>query len=114
MGTCSSSQSLKLKNIPAYEIIDDSMFDPAGQWPHNSFPQGGSVLYDPQRKASLGDYVIAEHEGKRVFRKLVSAGGEQALLPMNPDRDEFPVVTQNFQILGRVFQINHGPFPGPW
>lgn len=76
-----------------------------------SFPPGIIVLVDTQAPALNGDLVVAQYGDKKAtFRKLMLDEGELILTPLNPARDQYPVIRSDFHVIGRVFDAAYGGF----
>jgi SOS-response transcriptional repressor LexA len=70
-----------------------------------TFRDGTIIIVDPKRKASCGNYVIAQydHIEPPVFKKYRQDAGKQYLMPLNP---LYPAIrvddNQHYKILGVV------------
>lgn len=93
----------------ALRVEGDSMTLPAGV-PGRSFPGGMIIFVDPQRTPELGDYVVARHngDGKVTFKRLMSEEGRPVLAPVNPDRASYPIIRDEFTVIGRVIDASWG------
>ena len=72
-----------------------------------TFPQGCTIVVDPEYPASHGAYVVVEIEGEQdaIFKQLVMEGQHQYLRPLNT---RYPVVEfdqSRFRICGVVRQM---------
>lgn len=58
-----------------------------------SFPPGTTIIVEPQAFATDGSLIIAalEDDEEATFKKLVSDGGRQYLVPLNPQYPTLPV-----------------------
>lgn len=70
MGGCGSSEPFALR------VMGDSM--------EPEFPDGSVVVVDPSGVVDDRAFVIAEHEGELIFRRLVRDGERFALEAVNP------------------------------
>lgn len=69
-----------------------------------SFPPGMIIQVDPEKPWKTGDFVVARHDGNKVtFKRLSSEEGRPVLTALNPDRDRYPVIRDEFEVIGRVF-----------
>lgn len=69
-------------NAFALIVQGDSMANPSGT---PSFPEGTTIICDPDEPAKNGSYVIcAISEVEITFKKLVIDGGKRFLQPINP------------------------------
>lgn len=74
-----------------------------------SFPHGMVVYVDPEMPCPDGSYVVARYDGnKATFKRLIHEEGRPILVPLNPDRSEYPVIRDEFEIIGRVFDASWG------
>lgn len=93
----------------ALRVEGDSMTKPEGvRGP--SFPDGMIIYVDPERVAEKGDFVVAKHNGnqKVTFKQLATEEGRPVLMPLNPDRKQYPVIRDEFEIIGRVIDASWG------
>lgn len=93
----------------ALQVEGDSMTLPAGV-PGKSFPPGMIIFVDPEREAEVGDFVVARHNGnsKVTFKRLVQEEGRPILVPLNPDRATYPIIRDEFTVIGRVIDASWG------
>lgn len=93
----------------ALRVDGDSMTLPAGVQ-GKSFPHGMIIFVDPERDADIGDYVVAKHngDGQVTFKRLMTEEGRPVLVPLNPDRVAYPVLRDEFDIIGRVIDASWG------
>lgn len=74
-----------------------------------SFPHGMVIYVDPEKPCPDGSYVVARYDGnKATFKRLLHEEGRPILVPLNPDRSEYPVIREEFEIIGRVFDASWG------
>ncbi|WP_158413409.1 LexA family protein [Haliea salexigens] len=97
------------KHTFALRVDGPSMTLPDGVNGH-SFPAGMVIYVDPEKPAQSGDYVVAKHSGNGhvTFKRLLSEEGRPVLVPLNPDRSAFPVIRDEFEIIGRVIDASWG------
>lgn len=96
------------KRAFALRVTGDSMTNPRGVWP--SFPEGSTIIVDPQRHADSGSLVIAQvdDDNEATFKKLVREGGRTYLLPLNPQFAAIPV-EREIRIAGVVVTMVERP-----
>jgi len=74
-----------------------------------SFPHGMIIYVDPEREARTGDFVIARHSSNQVtFKKLMMEEGRPVLMPLNPDSKQYPVIRDEFEVIGKVIDGSWG------
>jgi len=70
-----------LRHTYALRVHGDSMVSATG----DSFPDGSTVIVEPELPAVPGDYVIAlNSKNESTFKQLIKDGGDLLLKPMNP------------------------------
>ena len=91
----------------ALSVKGESMLNPRGE---PSFPPGTRIIVDPERPASSGDLVIAQIDGEAetTFKRLVVDGGQQFLVPLNPQYPTLPI-DRTTRICGVVTSIAEKP-----
>jgi SOS-response transcriptional repressor LexA len=79
------------------------MINPRGE---PSFPSGSTIIVEPADAADNGTLVIAQLEGEpeTTFKRLVSDGGRQYLVPLNPQFPTLPV-DRKMRVCGIVVAI---------
>lgn len=90
------------KSTFALRVEGRSMTRPEGA--HGpSFPHGMIIYVDPERDCAPGDYVIARfNDNHATFKQLSLEEGRPVLVPLNPDSKQYPVIRDEFEIIGRV------------
>lgn len=82
-------------------VSGDSMTTPYGQ----SFPDGCKIVVDPEQRGGIvsGDKVVAKINGEDgvTFKQFIEESGKRFLKPLNP---QYPIITDEFRILGKVIQ----------
>lgn len=93
----------------ALRVEGDSMTLPEGVH-GRSFLHGMVIYVDPRKCANPGDYVVARSlaTGRVTFKKLHLDEGRPILVPLNPDRAEYPIIRDEFEIIGRVIDAGWG------
>ncbi|WP_018300138.1 LexA family transcriptional regulator [Fangia hongkongensis] len=85
----------------AFSVDSDSMESSMGK----TYPKGVQVYCDTQKKANLGDNVVAEMEdGEIIFANFANHRGKNILKPLNT---RYPIIEGNFKILGKVIGSYH-------
>ncbi len=87
----------------ALNVRGESMINPRGE---PSFPPGSTIIVEPTDAADNGALIIAQIEGEpeTTFKKLVSDGGRQFLVPLNPQFPTLPI-DRNMRVCGVVIAI---------
>lgn len=69
------------------------------------FPDGVTIIVDPEREAKPGDFVVARHNGdnEATFKRFVKDGSGYSLMPLNKMYDKL-AVTEETQIVGVVIK----------
>jgi len=93
----------------ALRVEGGSMTLPAGI-EGRSFPPGMIIYIDPEREAAPRDYVVARCFGdnRATFKQLMLEEGRPVLVPLNPNREIYPIIRGEFEILGRVIDASWG------
>ena len=81
----------------ALQVTDDSM--------EGEFPKDCIVIIDPTKNCKDGDFVFAEYDGVRWFRKYEERKGGKYLIALN---DLYPEIKldNSFDIIGVIVQKN--------
>lgn len=95
----------------ALRVETASMTLPPGIVGH-SFPHGMIIYVDPVKIAENENYVIATNRERSytTFRKLQREEGNLVLVPLNPDRSQYPIIKEGFDIIGCVIDASWGGF----
>lgn len=93
----------------ALRVEGHSMTLPA-EIPGRSFPEGMIIYVDPMQECVIGDFVVARLSGTQdaTFKKLGQEEGRPILIPLNPNRTEYPIYRSEFEIIGRVIDASWG------
>jgi SOS-response transcriptional repressor LexA len=92
----------------ALRVQGDAMVLPTGVR-GRTFPHGMMIFVDPEQVAKSDDYVLAHlGTGAVVFRQLQEEEGAKVLVALNPDRDAYPVVREDYAIVGKVIDASYG------
>lgn len=89
LGGCGSSEPFALR------VLGDSM--------EPEFPDGSIVVIDPSGVVEDGSYVIADHAGEYIFRRLRKLDGQLFLVAENPGYPRLGIDGMD-QVLGVVVQ----------
>lgn len=76
--------------------------------PGNSFPPGMIIYVDPERECRPKDLVVARFKGDATFKQLILDEGRPVLMPLNPDRKEYPIIRDEFELIGKVIDASLG------
>lgn len=97
------------KTTFALRVEGDSMTLPEGVQ-GRSFPHGMIIYVDPERDSEIGDFVVARlpTTGHATFKKFGREEGRSVLVPQNPDRSQYPVIRDEFELIGRVIDAGWG------
>lgn len=93
----------------ALRVDGDSMTAPIGA--RRSFPHGMIIYVDPEKKTpNNGDFVVARKLGTQTatFKQLTTDEGRPVLKPLNPDRSAYPIIRDEFEIIGKVIDASWG------
>jgi SOS-response transcriptional repressor LexA len=85
----------------ARKVVGDSMANPAGS---PSFPEGMTIIIDPDAKADHRLFVLAQHKETKalIFRQLLVESGTHYLKPLNP---QFPIANMDaYDVVGVAVQ----------
>ena len=85
------------ENSFAIEIQGDSMDSVAGV----SFPEGITVIFDPNLPTEHGDFVLASLEGETTFKRLIISEGNWYLSSLNNNYPSIPV-DRNVKIIAKA------------
>lgn len=90
----------------ALRVDGHSMTLPAGV-EGKSFPHGVIIYVDPMRACIPGDYVVARllATNNVTFKRLGTEEGRPVLIPLNPN---YPIIHDEFEIIGRVIDASWG------
>lgn len=93
----------------ALQVEGASMTLPAGV-EGRSFPHGMIIYVDPEKEALPGDYVVARYNGddRVTFKRLMTEEGRPILVPLNPDRQNYPIIRDEFEVIGKVIDASWG------
>lgn len=92
----------------ALRVEGASMTRPAGM-AGPSFPDGIIIYVDPDKEARIKDYVVARFNvNQATFKQLMLEEGRPVLVPLNPDRNAFPIIREEFEIIGKVIDASWG------
>ena len=69
------------------------------------FPSGCIVIVDPSGSCVDGQYIFAEYDGVRWFRKFKIIDGEKYLLALNTDYPEIRL-DNSYDVIGIIVQKN--------
>ncbi|MBT6550411.1 MAG: hypothetical protein HOM14_03545 [Gammaproteobacteria bacterium] len=96
MISCSTDHSY---NAFALKISGDSMTTSSGM----SFPDGMTIIIDPEQIPISGDFALALVEGTNIatFKQLVIDGDKHYLKPLN---HQYPLITDKFKIIGKAIE----------
>jgi len=92
----------KNKNIFSLRIKGDSMIGK-----NMAFTEGSYIVIDPDQNHKEGDYVVAIKSAAKeaVFRQLITEGGNDILVPLNP---QYKTIEEDFHIIGvMIVHINY-------
>lgn len=93
----------------ALRVEGDSMTLPEGIQ-GRSFPHGMIIYVDPERDCNDGDFVVARLLSTYLatFKRLAREEGRPVLMPQNPDRKQYPIIRDEFELIGRVIDASWG------
>jgi SOS-response transcriptional repressor LexA len=93
----------------ALRVDGDSMTLPDGVRGH-SFPHGMIIYVDPIRECEPGCFVVARlaNTNRVTFKRLETDEGRPILMPLNVDRRSYPIIRDNFEIIGRIIDAGWG------
>jgi len=89
------------EQIIAFRVEGDSMTAPSGK----SYPAGSIIFADLARRAPVsGERIVALVHGatKATFRVFKEEDGRRWLMALNPDKQAYPAITDEFRIMGAV------------
>src|SRR5690606_22660906 len=90
----------------ALRVEGDSMVTTVGS---PSFPQGTTIIVDPDRKAQSGDYVVArDMQGRPTFKRLMGDGITWYLRPLNPAYPTVEIDEPHLRVIGVVIEYTIG------
>lgn len=90
------------QNAFALKVEGDSMTAPNGR----SFPDGCTLIVDPNRSPKPGDFVVAKDidAQRATFKQLTSDGLMSYLKPLNPAYPTQPIDNDRIRIVGVVIE----------
>jgi len=95
-------QSTPSRNAFALRVEGDSMTAPTGR----SFPDGCTIIVDPNRGPKPGDFVVAKDitAQRATFKQLTSDGLMSYLKPLNPAYPTQAIDNERIRIVGVVIE----------
>lgn len=90
----------------ALRIEGDSMTSPSGL----SFPDGCTIIVDPERAPVAGDYVVAKDVStqKATFKRLTTDGNRWYLKPLNPAYPAIEIDDPAVRVIGVAIEWQMG------
>ncbi|WP_185859285.1 S24 family peptidase [Vreelandella populi] len=91
--------------IPVPDVATDESFALVvpGNGMAPDYPEGSVIIVDPNAPAQSGSDVVVEIAGGVTFKRYsVEPGGNQFLVPVNPQFPAIPVKDEEFRVLGVV------------
>ena len=71
------------------------------------FPQGSTIIVDPERSPQAGDYVVAKDvvTQQATFKKLTTDGGRWFLKPLNPAYPTIEIDDPAMRVIGVAIEL---------
>lgn len=90
----------------ALEVVGESMTSPFVGAGVLTFPEGTTIIVDPNQAADAGHFVVAKDVGtqKATFKKLMYDGGRWYLKPLNPEYKTVEIDDPAVRVIGRVIE----------
>jgi len=94
------------KHAFALEVVGESMTSPFVGPGVLTFPEGTTIIVDPDQAADAGHFVVAKDVAtqKATFKKLMYDGGRWYLKPLNPDYKIVEIDDPAVRVIGRVIE----------
>lgn len=94
------------KHAFALEVMGESMTSPFVGPGVLTFPEGTTIIVDPEQAADAGHFVVAKDVStqKATFKKLMYDGGRWYLKPLNPDYKTVEIDDPAMRVIGRVIE----------
>lgn len=88
----------------ALVVEGDSMTNASGS---RSFPEGTTLIVDPEAAAKPGDFVIAKDvvNQRATFKQLMTDGARYYLKPLNPAYPTIEIDDPSLRVIGRVIEF---------